>query len=49
MKEQEEVTTYVIREIPVSLWKAFKVKCAKNEVSMREKITELIKEYAEGK
>lgn len=48
MKEEKKLT-YTLREIDPDIWRAFKVKCAQDEISMREKMSELIEEYVKGK
>jgi len=47
-KTPKEVTAYTLREIPVDVWQAFKVKCAQDGISMREKMVNLIEKYNEG-
>lgn len=45
---QEEVTAYTLREIPVGVWQSFKVKCAQGGIPMRAKMIELIEKFNKG-
>ena len=36
---------YTLREIDKTLWKKFKAKCALEEVTIKDKLLQLIKEY----
>ena len=37
------MANYILKNIPDDLWKKFKLKCVKREVSMKDRLIELIK------
>ena len=41
--------TTLIRNIPDKLWQQFKVKCAKENVSMNQQMLNLVQEYVKQK
>ena len=41
-------TTTMIRNVPVDLWQAFKVQCVQNDISMNQKVLDLVRTSVEA-
>ena len=44
-----EYTTFLLRNIPRSIWNKVKIKCINKNLKMNELMLNLVKRYSEGK
>ncbi len=45
--DKKDLVFFQVRDFPADLRRSFKVACAAEDISMREKLIELVREYVE--
>ena len=47
--EKKTVKTFQIRDIPANIWKAFKIKCTEQDITLNKGLIDLVTRYIKGK
>ena len=47
--EKKTVKTFQIRDIPANIWKAFKIKCTEQDITLNKGLIDLVTRYTKGK